>query len=213
MRRATLLLSALLLGTGLLPAAAPPPPDIIPWMHANFFARLPAPEPGPGWNIAAVDNPDHGSLRVLVRSTAAATIELGEARPLYEIEEPFILVLGHTRADRPGQILFSAPTCTPEQWRALWAPVTYADLLKLEELIQDPARPIEETRRLVLRLVQAAPFNRAVIQVRPRITDDLRRLDCTLSLADFYRVLSPGAGPETAAPALWGVSYRGRATP
>ncbi len=212
MRRGFLLLIlAFFVGAGPLPAAADNPADSLPWLRATFFPRAAIPAPGQPWEIAAGDNPDHGAVRVLLRAAAGAVIELGDARHHYEITEPCLIILAHRRPD--GATGFAPAACTPEQWQSLWGAVTYADLLSLEELVQDPARPVEETRRLVLQRISAPPFTTSVIQVRPRLSGEVRRLDCTLRLADFYRLLLPGLRPADAPASLWGSAYPAAAKP
>ena len=105
----------------------------------------------------------------------------------------------------------AAPEISPEAWRQLWAPVTYADLLKLDALIKDTGPSVEELRRLALKMKNSPPFSQAVIQVNPKIDNTgQRRLQCSLRFADFFNHLLPGADRKPSAhPALWGVEYPG----
>ncbi|MFI5338109.1 MAG: hypothetical protein ACHQ5A_15075 [Opitutales bacterium] len=212
---------AFLLGA-VLPArgAAPSPAAnaaFSTWVQRTFFAAYQPDEGGARWDIPAEANPDHGRVPVNIRSgPLGGAIDLGEARRQYEIEEPFLLVLGlwAPGASPPHLAGVAAPLITPEQWRALWGPVTYADLLRFEDLIQDPARPIEETRRLVLRMKSSPPFSQAGMQLNPIVEPALRQLRCSLRVEDVYRLLAPDLKPVPGGhPALWGVACPGTPPP
>lgn len=206
----------LLLGVFPLVHAAPLPPaahaTFAAWVKRAFFPALSTEETSSRWDIPAEANAEHGRVAVNLRSGwATGVVDLGEARRQYEIEEPFVLVLAAWTPGDPAPRLtgLAAPLVTAERWRTLWAPVTYADLLRLEELIQDPARPIEETRRLVLRMKNSPPFSQAVIQVNPRIEPTQRQLRCTLRFEDAAALLAPELkSPAAGTPALWGVPYQ-----
>lgn len=162
------------------------------------------------WDIPAEANKAHGGVPVNLRvAPHGAAIELGEALRQYEITEPFILLVGFWQeADAQRRFTtLAAPRITPAEWAKLWAPITYADLLRFDALLKDPAPPIEETRRLALRMKNSPPFNQAIIQVTPRIDPLTRRLLCTVRFADFFQHLAPGtdSAPQ-AAPTLWGAA-------
>jgi hypothetical protein len=166
------------------------------------------------WDIPAAENKNHGGMPVNLRTARFGTaIDLGDALRQYEIDEPFMLVVGCWREDggerRIGQI--AAPVISPEVWRKLWGAVTYADLLRLNALINDQGPSVEEIRRLALKMKNSPPFSGALIQVIPRI-DALgqRRLQCSLRVGDFFQQLLPGANPGPQEhPALFGVEYPG----
>lgn len=183
------------------------------WVRDTFFDGYQPPDYTQKWDIPADANKTHGGVPVNPKAVKYGTaVDLGDALRQYEIEEPFILVLGFWQQNGAEKhfVHLLAPLITPEQWQALWAPVTYADLLKLDELIKDPGRPIEETRRLALRMKNAPPFSQAIIQVNPKIDEKQRRLQCSLRFTDVFKYLAPGIdSTPQAQPSLWGVPYPG----
>jgi hypothetical protein len=144
-------------------------------------------------------------------------VDLGDALLQYEIDEPFMLIIGfwQQEGDTKRLVNIVAPEISPERWRQLWGPVTYADLLKLDAVIKDTGPAIEETRRRVLQIKNAPPFTEAVIQVNPRIEDQgQRRLLCSIRFRDVFQHLAPGANPKPREhPALFGVEYPGSNAP
>lgn len=163
------------------------------------------------WDIPARANRDHGGMPANLQAVKyGASVDLSDALRQYEIKEPFLLGLGFWQQDGDVKRLVHliAPPVTPERWESLWAPVTYADLLKLDQLIKDPARPVEEVRRLALRIKGAPPFSQAIRQVNPKIDAHQRRLQCALRSADVFKHLVPGVDPTPqAVPTLWGVPF------
>jgi hypothetical protein len=187
------------------------------WVRDTFFHGYKPVSYTQRWDIPAVENRDHGGLPVNPKAAKHGTaIDLGDAFRQYEIDEPFLLVVGFWAQDGDVKriVNIAAPEVRPELWRKLWAPVTYNDLLKLDALIKDTGRSVEEIRRLALKLKNSPPFSEAVIQVNPKIdTAGQRRLQCSLRFPDFFRHLAPGtdAGPQEH-PALFGVEYPGPIT-
>lgn len=188
------------------------------WLRTTFFAGYqPAGDPS-RWSVPPEINQQHGGMAVNLRMAKyGGAIALGDALRQYEIVEPFILIVGFWKpaGARKRIVNIIAPEISPERWRELWAPVTLADLLKFEDLIRDPGRTIEETRRLALRMKNAPPFSQAIIQVTPRIGNDgQRRLQCSIRFADVFAHLAPAADrAEQTAPALWGVPIPDAAEP
>lgn len=183
------------------------------WVRNTFFGGYKPASYTQKWDIPAEVNKDHGRVPVNPKAVKhGSPVDLGDAVRQYEISDPFILVLGFWQQEGDAKRFTNivAPHITPEQWRTLWAPITYADLLKLDTLIKDPARPIEETRRLALQMKNSPPFNQAVIQVNPKIDARQRRLQCSIRFADIFRHLAPDADPAPQpTPALWGVPFPG----
>lgn len=211
--RLLLLLSVLVLSA---PAQEVPRHALVfeKWVRDTFFAGYKPAGPAPRWSIPAAANQDHGGLAVNLAFTRhGAAVDLGDALRHYEIDQPFILVLGFWRqeGDTKRVTALFAPEITPAQWRKLWGPVTYSDLLKFDALIKDPGLPLEELRRLALKMKNSPPFTDAVLQVNPRIgADGSRRLLCSLRFADVFAYLVPDANQQPQAqPALWGVKHPG----
>lgn len=198
------------------PAQEPPRYNLVfeKWVRDAFFDGYKPTGPAPRWSIPAAANQHHGGLPVnLAFARHGTAVELGDALRHYEIDQPFILVLGFWRQDGDSKRVTGlfAPEITAAQWRKLWGPITYNDLLKFDALIKDPGLPAEELRRLALKLKNSPPFTDAVIQVNPRIgTDGQRRLLCSLRFADVFGYLVPEANQQPQSqPALWGVRHPG----
>ncbi len=213
---------ALLLLTLLAAAAAGATAQEVPrhglvfekWVRDIFFHGYRPDSDTQRWDIPAVENRDHGGIPVNPKAARLGTaIDLGDAFRQYEIDEPFLLIVGFWAQDGGEKhiVNIAAPEVRPELWHQLWAPVTYADLLRLDALIKDTGRSVEEIRRLALQMKNSPPFSEAVMQVNPKIdTAGQRRLQCSLRFADFFRHLAPGADPAPQAhPGLFGVEYPG----
>ena len=184
------------------------------WVRNTFFNGYKPASYTQRWGIPASENRDHGGSPVNPKAVKHGTaIDLGDAFRQYEIDEPFLLVVGFwsQEGDQKRIVNIAAPEVRPELWRKLWGSVSYADLLKLDALIKDTGRSVEEIRRLALKMKSSPPFSEAVIQVNPKIdTQGQRRLQCSLRFADFFKHLAPGTNPAPQArPALWGVEYPG----
>lgn len=181
------------------------------WVRDTFFGGYKPAKYTQRWDIPAEANQDHGGVPVNPKAVKFGTpVDLGDALRQYEIDEPFILVLGFWEQDGDTKRFVSivAPRITPEKWQTLWGAITYADLLKLDELIKDTGRPIEEVRKLALKMKGAPPFTTAVIQVNPKIDAHQRRLQCSIRFADVFKHLAPDAPPRPADGAkLWGVPF------
>lgn len=184
------------------------------WVRNTFFDGYKPASSTQRWDIPAVENKNHGGLPVNSKAVnSGAAIDLGDALRQYEIDEPFLLVVGFWQqtGDEKRIVRIAAPEISPALWRSLWGPVTYADLLKLDAVIKDTGPAVEETRKRALKIKNAPPFSEAVIQVNPKIdAHGQRRLRCSLRFADFFRHLLPGVDPQPELrPALFGVEYPG----
>lgn len=216
MRRLLFLLAA---GAALLsPASAQEAPSpglgFERWVRDTFFDGYKPASHTQRWDIPASANRDHGAIPVNPMAVKHGTaVDLGDALRQYEIDEPFLLILGFWSQDGDVKRIVNiiAPEISPGLWRKLWGPVTYADLRRLDALIKDTGPSIEETRRLALKMRNSPPFTEAVIQVNPRIDNHgQRRLQCSIRFSDVFRHLAPGADPSPQArPALFGVEYPG----
>lgn len=184
------------------------------WVRDTFFDGYQPAGYTQRWDIPARANREHGGIPVNPKLCKHGTaVDLGDALRQYEIDEPFILLVGFWQQDGEHKRVVNllAPEVRPELWRRLWSPVTYNDLLKLDRLIKDPARSVEELRKLALQMKNSPPFTEAVIQVNPKIgTDGQRRLQCSIRFADVFKHLAPGADPAPQErPVLWGVEFPG----
>jgi hypothetical protein len=184
------------------------------WVRDTFFDGYKPASPTQRWDIPASANRAHGGIPVNPKAGKLGTaVDLGDALRQYEIDEPFMLILGfwEQAGDEKRFVNIVAPVVTPPQWRKLWGAVTYADLLKLDALIKDRGPSIEETRRRALQMKNSPPFTTAVIQVNPKIDDrGQRRLQCSIRFSDVFQHLAPGANAAAQGePTLFGVPYPG----
>ena len=122
-------------------------------------------------------------------------VGLGDALRQYDIDEPFLLVVGFwEQAGEEKKFVQSVVArVTPEEWRKLWWPVTRAELVEMDKLVKDTSLPIAEVRAEVLRRKKLPPFTGSVIQINPKIDKSQRRLQCSISLDRLYDAFAPGA--------------------
>jgi hypothetical protein len=184
------------------------------WVRDTFFDGYRPSSYTQRWDIPASANRAHGGIPVNPKTARRGTaVDLGDALRQFQIDEPFLLIIGfwEQEGDAKHIVNIIAPTISPEQWRKLWGPVTYADLRRLDALIKDPAPPVEETRKRALQAKNSPPFTEAIIQVNPKIDDrGQRRLQCSNRYRDIFTHLAPGADEKPAVPpTLFGVAYPG----
>lgn len=184
------------------------------WVHDTFFAGYRPANTTQRWDIPASANRAHGGIPVTLKTAQlGAAVDLGEALRRYEIDEPFLLIVGFwQQAGNEKRIVkIIAPTLSAKQWRELWGPVTYADLRRLDALVKDPAPLVTEVRKRALQMKNSAPFTGAIIQVNPKIDErGQRRLQCSLLYHDIFLHLTPGTDPAPSErPALFGIDYPG----
>jgi hypothetical protein len=166
------------------------------------------------WDFPAEVNVRHGGLPVNPKAIKWGTaVDLGDALRQFDIDEPFILLVGfwEQRGDEKHFVKLLAPRIEPDQWRTLWAPVTREDLEQLDALIKDRTLDYREARRRALERKNGPPFSLAVIQVHPKIdARGQRRLQCSVRFRDLFRHLAPEAEPvPEERPELWGVVFPG----
>lgn len=184
------------------------------WVRDTFFDGYKPASYTQRWDIPAAANRDHGGIPVNPKAIKyGAAIDLGDALRQYEIDEPFMLVVGfwQQQGETKRFVNIAAPVISPALWRKLWGPVTYADLIKLDALIKDQGPAVEELRKIVMKAKNTAPFTEAIIQVNPKIDSrGQRRLQCSLRFADFFKYLAPDADSKPQVhPQLFGVEYPG----
>jgi hypothetical protein len=215
--RRLLLAASLAVVGGTLACAQPAPPQtpvLERWARDTFFGGYKPAASASRWDVPASANTEHGGVPVTFRTAPmGAAVELGDALRQYEIDEPFLLIIGfwEPRATGSRFVNLVAAPVSAAQWRRLWGPVTYADLQRLDAIIRDTGLPIEETRRRVLALKNAPPFSQTIIQLNPRIDDrSPRRLLCSLRFRDVFAELAPGAAATASAqPTLFGIAATG----
>lgn len=180
------------------------------WVRDTFFEGYKPASYTQRWDIPAAANRLHGGIPVNPKAIKyGGAIDLGDALRQYEIDEPFLLIVGFWQQDGPRKkfVNLVAAEIRPEQWRQLWGSITYADLQRYDALIKDVGPPVEELRKLALKMKASAPFTGAIIQMNPKIdTHGQRRLQCSLRFNDFFDHLAPAADRQPQArPTLWGV--------
>lgn len=216
MKRPLLLLAALLAALAAAPAQEVQSHGLVfeKWVRDTFFDGYKPASYTQRWDIPATANKNHGGGPVNSKASKYGTaVDLGDALRQYEIDEPFLLIIGFwSQEDDTKRIVnIVAPEISPALWRKLWGPVTYADLLRLDALIKDTGPSVEETRKRALKIKNSPPFTEAVIQVNPKIdTRGQRRLQCSIRFTDVFQHLTPGADAKPQAhPLLFGVAYPG----
>ena len=165
------------------------------WVADTFFGGYRAAGMTDKWDIPASANADHGGVPVNPKAARyGQAVGLGDALRQFGIGEPFLLVVGfwEQEGDTKKFVQSLAVRVEPEQWRALWGPVTRADLEDLDRLVKDASLPIADARREALRRKKEPPFSRAAIQVNPKIDKSQRRLQCSISFERLFDALAPG---------------------
>lgn len=217
--RVLLLLPPLLLAAGLLRAAEVQVHGLVfeRWVCDRFFDGYRPDNYTQKWDVPADANrladPALAGLPVNPKATRlGAPVGLGDALRQYDIAEPFILVLGYWEQDGPERKRFVkilAPRVEPSVWRALWGPVTRADLERLDAAIKDRSIDAAEARRRARAMKARPPFSECVFVLNPKIDEKgQRRLQCSLRYEDVIARLAPGAkaGPDET-PSLWGAPF------
>jgi hypothetical protein len=187
------------------------------WVCDRFFGGYRPGNYTQKWDIPAAQNrlsePALSGLPANPKATKyGAPVGLGDALRQYDIDEPFLLILGYWEQVSPTEKRFVkllAPRIEPGQWRALWGPVTRGDLERLDALIKDRSLDYREVRRRAQAMKDAPPFSEAVFTLNPKIdSSGQRRLQCSLRYEEVVRRLAPGENPAPeASPALWGVPF------
>ncbi len=106
------------------------------WLRDIFFHGYKPESYTQKWDIPATENRQHGGVPVNPKATKYGTpVDLGDALRQIKITEPFLLIIGYWQQDSDTKRIVNivAPAITPELWQKLWAPVTLADLEKLDD--------------------------------------------------------------------------------
>ena len=165
------------------------------WVADTFFGGHRPSGPTDKWDIPASGNTRHGGIPVNPKATKyGEPVLLGDALRQYDINEPFLLIVGFWEQDGRGKKFVQSLVARiePEQWRKLWTPVTRKDLESLDKLVKDTSRPIADVRREVLKRKKQPPFSQSVIQLNPKIDKSQRRLQCSISYVRLFKNLAPG---------------------
>lgn len=180
------------------------------WVCDTFFDGYRAPIYTQKWDIPAAANKTHGGIPVNPKAAKfGAPVDLGDALRQFDIDEPFLLVIGYWRQEGDAKrfVNLVAARVEPAVWRSLWGPVTRADLEKLDAVIKDRSTPPELAREAARKRKSRPPYSEAVIVLNPKIdAKRQRRLQCSLRAEDVFRLLAPDANPAAQEhPMLWGV--------
>lgn len=184
------------------------------WVRDTFFDGYQPVGYTQKWDIPAAANPKRGRIPVNPKAAKFGTpVDLGDALRQFDIEEPFLLIIGYWLQEPQGKRMVNIlpVRVTPRIWRKLWGPVTRADLARLDAVIKNRSLTPGEARRRAHEMNSQPPFSEAVMVVNPKIDSKTqRRLQCSLRFEDVFRYLAPGAEAGAgSAPALWGVPFPG----
>jgi hypothetical protein len=167
------------------------------WVRDSFFESYRPASYTQKWDIPADHNHAHGGVPVNPKAAKYGTpVDLGDALRQFDINEPFILVIGFWRQELAEKRFVNviAPRIEPATWRRLWGDVTRADLERLDRMIKDRSLMPEQARLAAHRMKSAPPFDSAVIVLNPKIdSHEQRRLQCSLRFEDVFRYLAPSA--------------------
>lgn len=182
------------------------------WVRDTFFDGYVPPGYTQKWDIPAEINRTHGGLPVNPKAIKYRTpVDLGDALRQFDIDEPFILVIGYwvQEDDHKRIVNIVAPVVTPATMRQLWGNVTRADLERLDALIKDRSLDYREVRKQAQAMKKSPPFNTTIITLNPKIdSKGQRRLQCSLSFTRVFKYLAPEADDSIqTAPMLWGAPY------
>lgn len=179
------------------------------WVRREFFGGGKAEGYTTKWDIPAERNTAYGGIPANPKAAKyGAPVGLGDALRQFDVDEPFLLILGYWRqeGDMKRFVTALAVRVEPDQWRALWGPVTRADLERLDAVIKDRSKTPEEARRAAQEMKNSPPFRDAVFTLNPKIDSHTqRRLQCSLAFKAVFEKLAPGADPcPVERPAIFG---------
>lgn len=120
------------------------------WVRDTFFDGYTPPGYTQKWDIPAEINTRHGGYPVNPKAIKYRTpVDLGDALRQFDINEPFILVIGYwvQESDEKRFVNIIAPLVTPDVMRRLWGEITRADLERLDTLIKDRSLDYRDVRQ------------------------------------------------------------------
>jgi hypothetical protein len=185
------------------------------WLRDTFFGGYEPQGYTQKWDIPASANADHGKIPVNPKAVKHGTaIGLGDALRQFEIEEPFLLIMGAWTQVTPTEkrwVNVQAVRVEPESWRRLWGGITRAHLERLEGIVKDKSLSVDQARAQAKALKSQEPYASAVIVLNPKIDRSQRRLQCSLPYQAFFDHLAPDAdrNPQEQ-PRLFGVPVPSR---
>ncbi len=182
------------------------------WIRHTFFGGYTPASYTQKWDIPAEANQQHGHIPANPKAAKyGSAVDLGDALRQFDIDEPFLLIIGYWQQHGAEKrfVNIVAPRIDPPQWRALWHPITRADLERLDAVIKDRSLSPAQARAAARKIKSAPPFTLSRIVVNPKIdSKSQRRLQCSLRFADVFTQLAPGAdlAPHPR-PTLWDVEF------
>lgn len=183
------------------------------WVREVFFDGYTPSGYTQKWDIPAAANQRHGGIPVNPKAAKyRGPVDLGDALRQFDIEEPFLLVIGYweEKAGVRRMVSINTARVEPGVWRRLWGDITRADLEKLDAVIKDRSLSPEEARRRAQEIKRQPPFAHAVITLNPKIDSKTqRRLQCSLSFSEVSRRLFSEPPLPQDPPMLWGVAWPG----
>lgn len=180
------------------------------WVRDTFFDGYTAKSYTQEWDVAREANAHYGHIPVSIKTAKyGAPVDLGDALRQYSVDEEFLLIIGYWKQDGEKKrfVNIVATRVRPETWRALWSPLSFEDVQKLDEVVKDRSLSPAAARIAAQQLKHAAPYARAQITLNPKIgSKNQRRLQCSLSFGRVFKTLAPQANKQPQAqPQLFGV--------
>ena len=180
------------------------------WIADTFFGGYRQASYTQQWDIPAEANAAHGGIPANPKFAKFGTpVDLGDALRQFDIDEPFLLLIGYWAQEGGSKRIVNAVAIRvePAQWRALWGDITRADLERLDAAIKDRDIDYLEARRRAQAIKAEPPFRTAAITLNPKIDSRVqRRLQCSLSFSKVFAHLAPGASRAAIdSQKLWGV--------
>ncbi len=186
------------------------------WIRDTFFDHYAPESYTQKWDIPAAANRHHGGIPVNPKAARhGAPIGLGDALRQYDIDEPFLLLLGYWEQDGASKrfVTLTPVKIHPETWRLLWGDVSRADLERLDAAIKDRSLDAPAARQRAQTLKDTPPFSTSLITLNPKIgagPHGQRRLQCSLRFDLIYDLLASDADRTAVTnPELWGVPFPG----
>ena len=182
------------------------------WINDTFFNGH-RPSYTGNWDIPAHINTSHGHIPINPKVAKwGSRIYLGDALRQFDIDEPFLIIIGFWEQHQHGKKKFVNITplrIEKDQWRQLWHPLTREDLVALDTLIKDRSAHYTTVRRLARQMNARPPYNQSIVRLNPKIDPTgQRRLQCSLSFDNLKRLLPPGVSLEkNDSPSLWGETF------